>query len=505
MTNQENEVGKSLSIIAKHSGITFAGKISGSGLKYITQIVLARILNPAFFGLYALGIVIYQVGETFSKIGLQAGATRFTSIYRSTGDRERIKGILIQSFMVPFFTGFLFMVLFVAASDFLAQKIFGEPLLGSAIRRFAVALPFGAAMTVVSVVTTAFQTTKYLVYIKNLFHPFLNLILIILFGLLGYGLHGTIAAWVISSILGAVLAFYITRQIFPQKAWKKVKSVFETFNLLKFSIPLAFGGFLWFLLLWMDTLMLGYFKAAADVGIYRAASQTALLLMIFLESINSIFSPMIAELFQENKIQKMEEIFKVSTRWSFSLTFPFFLIIALFGKEILHFFGSEFIIGWSPLLILSTGQLINSSTGSVGYILIMTGHQYLKLSSDIALFFLNILLNILLIPKWGLAGAAVATGVSVAGVNIIRAVMVYMTSRIQAYNWNYLKPVAAGILIIPLGLGLRKCLHSTHFMIALLLAGGVIIVVYTFLIWGMGLDENDKMIINKILKRFKSK
>lgn len=501
----ETEIEKNLGIVARETGITLAGKISSAGLRYITQIVLAHLLGTTLFGIYALGIVIYQIGETFSKIGLQAGATRYVSIYHSTGDTEKLKGVLTQAVVIPFFAGTIFLMFFFATSNLIAQKIFGEPTVGSAIRLFAIAIPFGASMTVASVATVGFQTTKYLVYVKNLYHPLTNLLLIALLGSIGFGLHGTIIAWILASISGLILAVHFIRKVFPKKAWSRVKSAFETGSLLKFSIPVAFGGLLWFFLLGMDTIMLGFFRSTSDVGVYRAASQTSLLLMIFLESLNTIFSPMIAELFHKNKLQKMEGIFKVSTRWSFSLTLPIFLIMVFSGKEILHIFGSEFVLGWLPLLILSVGHLVNASAGTSGYMLIMTGHHYQKLFSDISLVVINIILNILLIPRWGLIGAATATAISFAGVNIMRGVQVYLTLKIHAYNWSYLKPLGAGIISGLVGLIVDYVLPPTHFLISLILTSGAVFLSYAISLWALHLDENDRMIIKKIQNKLKLK
>lgn len=495
------KIEQELTTVAKGAGITFGGKTAGLGIKYLTEVVLARLLGTELFGLYAIGIVIYKLGEVFSGMGLQSGTVRYVSIYRSSRDRGRLLGVLQQSIGLPFFGGLILGSILFLTSGFIAQEVFNKPNLAPVLRIFAVAIPFGASMTVGALATSGFQTTKYLVYIRNFFHPITNLILIVFVGSLGWSLWGAAVAWVLASILGLILAVYFILKIFPEERWKKIKPVFETKRLLQFSLPLALGDFLGFILLWMDTLMLGYFRSASEVGIYRAASQTALLLMIFLNSLNTIFSPLIAELFHRNHLQRMEQLFKVATRWSFSLTLPLFLFVWLAGQDILRVFGSEFSVGWLPLVVLSIGQLVNAGTGGIGYMLIMSGHQYLKLLSDVVLVSLNIVLNILLIPRWGLLGAAVATAISIAGVNIIRGVQVYIILKVQAYTWSYFKPLGAGIITAITGLLVRHWFSSVHFFISLIVMGGIVILSYSILLWGMGLEESDKMILKKLKKK----
>jgi O-antigen/teichoic acid export membrane protein len=497
------ELDRELSTVAKGAGISFSGKITGTGIKYLTQVIIARFLGTELFGLYALGIVLYQVGETLARMGLQSGTVRYASIHNSTKDLPRLKGVLQQAIGIPFCGGSIIGIVFFLASRPIAEGIFAEPNLTPVLRIFAIAIPLGASMNVSAFATTCFQTTKYMVFVTGILHPISNLLLVVLLCVLGMGLQGAVAAWVIASVFGLSVSVYFVKKIFPEGLWKGLKSVAETAKLLKFSLPLAFGGFLGFILLWMSTLMLGYFKSAYEVGIFRAASQTALLLIIILNSLNTIFSPMIADLFHKDDQNKMEQIFKLTTRWSFSATIPLFIIICLSGQDILHIFGQEFIAGWLPLVFLAGGQLVNAGTGGIAYILIMSGHQYQKLFGDVLLVILNILLNIFFIPRWGLVGAAVATSISMGSVNILRVLQVYAMLKIHAYNRVYLKPIGSGILAGFLGFGLQSWLPAMHFILALMIMATFILITYTLSLWVMGLEKNDKMILNKINKKIK--
>jgi len=501
--NQSLKLDRELTTVAKGAGATFIGKLSRTGLQYFSQVVIARLLGIELFGIYALGIVLYQLGEIFSSMGLQSGIVRFVSIHRSTNNIKKLKGVMLQAIKFPFFAGLVLSAAFFLASKPIAQDLFRKPDLTAVIRIFAIAIPFGASMTVAALATTGFQTTRYFVYIRGILQPLTNLLLVVLVGGLSFGLRGVATAWVVATILGLAAALCSLRRLFPPLFQKNVKAITETAQLLRFSFPLAFGGFLGFILLWMDTLMLGFFRPSSEVGIYRAASQTAILLMIILNSLNIIFSPMIAELFDKKDLKKMEKIFQVTTRWCFSLTIPLFLIVALAGNDILRIFGPGFELGWMALLILSAGQLINAGTGGIGYMLIMSEHQYLKLLGDILLVVMNIILNILLIPRWGLTGAAAATAISIAGVNILRGLQVYFILNIQAYNWSYLKPLSAGIISVLIGFATQHWLPPVHFLLSLSIKSGVIIIIYALLLWSLHLDEGDKAILKKIMKKLK--
>ena len=490
-----------LSKVAKGAGATFVGKVIGTGLKYLTNIVIAWLLGVELFGLYTLGIVIYQLGELFSGMGLHNGAMRYASIHHGAGDVRRLKGVLLQAIGLPLFGGLILGTALFLGADPLAQEIFGKPDLALPLKIFAAVVPFGASMTVTVLATTGFQTTRYLIYVRELFQPLANLVLVALLCAIGLGLYGATLAWVLSIILGFVAAIYSVRRVFPAIMRKDVKPVFEVRRLLEFALPLAFGEFIWFVLLWTDIFTLGYFRPAAEVGVYRAASQTAVLLTIFLTSLNTIFAPMIADLYNKKEFKGMDQLFRTTTRWGFSLTLPLFLVIGIASQDILRIFGPEFATGWLPLIILGAGQLVNAGTGGVGYMLIMSGHQYSKFLGDLILATTNVVLNIVLIPRWGLLGAATAMAISISGVNLLRAGQVYIVLRVHAYNWGYLKMVGAGILAAFGGFTVRHWLPPMHFFLSLAITAGVVLSVYAVLLWRMRLEEVDELILRKIWKR----
>jgi O-antigen/teichoic acid export membrane protein len=503
-TQKEQERGHPLKLeqelgtVAKGAGIAFAGKVSGTGLKYLTQIIIARLLGIKLFGVYALGLVVYEVAELLSRMGLHLGAVRYVSIYNSKGELQKLKGILIQSICLSFLGGAILGSAIFAASEFLAQNIFGKPELAYVLRIFAISLPFWASTTVASRATTGFLTTKYLVYIKEYLQPFINLIFVILLCLVGLGLFGVTLAWGISFLLGFLSVLYLIKRIFPPIIQKNIRPIFESKQLIKFSLPLAFGDLMLFLLLRIDIILIGYFLPFSEVGIYRSASQTALLLLIFYISFNNIYAPMIADIITKGNRERTSQLFKTVTRWNFALTLPLFMIVGINSKNILGIFGSDFTAGWLPLIILGAGQLLYSAAGALSYMLIMSGHQYHKLLGDFAIVITNLILNIILIPRWGLIGAAVATSISIVTVNLVRMIQVYLILRVHAFSWNYLKIIGAGVITALSGFFVRSLLQTENYLLLLAATSGTIIIVYALLVWGFGIEEADKMIFKKI-------
>jgi O-antigen/teichoic acid export membrane protein len=483
-----------LTRVAAGASVSFIGKVAGAGVRYVTQVATALFLGADRFGVFTLGLVIYQFGELFSMMGLVGGVTRYAAMHRGLHDERGLVGVLRIAVGFPFIGGVVVGLFVFFLSDIIALRVFGQPSLSSVLRLLAIALPFGASMLVAAFATTGFQVAKYVVYVRDLIHPATNFALVLVLCGLGLGLVGASIAWVLSAAIGLFAALHFLQRLCPAFACGDISPTYQARKMIGFSLPLALGEMTWLLLLWTDLLMLGSFRSASEVGVYRAVSQTALFVPIFLGSLNTIFAPMIADLYNRGDTSMMGNLFRASTRWSLLLSMPFFILLLVAGKELLRVFGPEFPVGTVALVVLAVGHLINAGTGGVGYMLAMSGHQYVKLLGDVVSAALNVALNALLIPRWGILGAAVATGLSIAMLNLVYAAQVYRLLGVQAYDWRYLKIALASAVAAVAGIFARLVIGEVHFVLLLLGTGGVVGVAYVTVLWLAGFEDVDRMV-----------
>lgn len=490
--------------LIKGAGISFAGKITGTGVKYLTQLSLANFLDAEAFGFYALGLSIYQVVELFSRVGLEVGGVRYVSIHYSRKDIGRLKGILWQTLSLPFIIGIFFSIILWLTADSIAASLFDKPNLGAVLKMFACSLPFGASVTAGSFATTGFQTTGIKALVWEFLLPLFNLSFIVCFHAAGFGLLGAVGAWVISVILSLMILSFCILRVFPELLDRQIKPVFEIVRVILFSLPLSLGSFLWLVLVWTDILMLGYFRPASEVGIYRAASQTALLMTLLSSSLVSIFSPMIANFFSQEEFEAARKLFQKTVRWNFALSMTLFLIVSVTSQDLLRVFGEEFEAGWLCLVILAAGQLTRAGAGGLAvHVLAMSGHQNLKLVGDLISAIMNIALNILLIPRWGILGAAVATGLSLLSINLIRLIQVNQVLGARDYEYGYLKTISISLIPAAMGLTIQAVLPSTHYLISALLVSFTILGIYIPLLVSIALDAEDRMALKKVANRLR--
>ncbi len=445
--NIQNKSGKYILTLARNAGIAFLGKVIGTVLICSSQLLIARFLGPELFGLYSLGFALAGLAAVLSRMGLHEGAVRYVSLYAGEGRFGRVNGTVIQSLLFSFFTGTVIAVILFFASGFLAGKLFHDYRMAGVIRCFSLSVPFVSSLTVGVSIAKGFQRIRYFVYVNDILYPLLNLSLVTVLYLLGFKLYGAVFAFVAASVTGLSAAVYFIRKSFPHLGKTSVE--FQAKKLVLFSLPVFASGFLSFIILRTDIFMLGIFRSVGEVGIYRACSQIAFSLFIFLGSFNAVFSPVISDLYNRGQFRKLKFLFKTVTKWIFLLTLPFSILVGIYGKEILSLFGKGFVIGYHPLVILMFAQIIYCGTGNLEGVLIMSGNQKIMLYNNIFIAFLNILLNLFLIPRYGLAGAAAATGLSLIFMRILCLVQIRKLLKMHPFKLSFVKGlIAGGILIV---------------------------------------------------------
>lgn len=490
--------------ITKEAGITFIGVLFGIGLRYVCTIVIARHVGAFNFGVYALGLTIISLVHILTVGGLNYGVLRYISIHHSIKKREKVKGIIISALKLVFATSLFFGVFVFISADFFAQSVFSKSELSTIIRWFSLSLPFLAVIEISVFSIQGIQVLKYKVYVKDFFQQLLLLGIVIILFYVGFDVLGAVYAYIISAMMACLLSLHYLKKLFPDIANKEIRADPEFMKLLRFSIPVLGMNIIGFGVMWTDTLMLGYFMESKDVGIYNAAGRTAIVISLILFSINAIFMPMISNLYHRGKIKKLQNLFKTVTKWIFVLSFPIFLLMAILSKHIMAFFGPEFIVGLPCFLILALAQLIGASAGPVGNFLIMSGKQNIVFLDTAISWGLNIILNYILIPKYGILGAAIATGFSIAFLNSSFLVQVYYFHKMHPYNRRLLKPVFSGVIATLVSLGLYSLVQTTKPVYIFLPVIFIFGLCYVMLLYILGFDDEDKIISHAFLRKFSS-
>jgi O-antigen/teichoic acid export membrane protein len=174
----------------------------------------------------------------------------------------------------------------------------------------------------------------------------------------------------------------------------------------------------------IDILLLGLFKDNDAIGVYNIALKLSGAAGIVLAIVNFVIAPFIVRLNESGQIAELQKVITKSARITMLLSAPLIFLLLLFKRNILTFFGIDFLAGDTAFVILSVGQICNVIFGSVGTLLLMSGNQRFSIYSLIASIVFNILCNITLTPRYGVTGTAIATAVSMIVWNLLMYIFV---------------------------------------------------------------------------------
>jgi O-antigen/teichoic acid export membrane protein len=291
---------------------------------------------------------------------------------------------------------------------------------------------------------------------------------------------------------GAVLALYYLKKVFPNLLNSSVKPKFESRALFEASGPMIVTSFTQQAHSWLALLVLGVFETMGAVGVYNVAFRTAALSTLVLFAFSGIFSPMVSSLYRRGLSRDLGYLYKDVSRWAFTGALAFFLLTALLAKDIMAVFGDEFVWGWPVIVVVAAAQLFSSSVGPTARVLAMTGHQRIVMVAALGSIVAAAALNLLLVPAFGIFGAAVATAVAVVSVNVVTVLFVHRLLGFWPFSARYAKPVIAGLAAAASVYLTRLILPVYGGAPALLVFAPLFLAVFLALLVAVGLDTSDR-------------
>lgn len=496
-------VNASVNRLAAGAGISLFGVGIGRGLDFVKQIALARLLGPEAFGLYAIGWNILRIIGILAPLGLHNGVIHFATPFQKNEDRA-VNSVIARSVLLSFLIGWGITLILLAVAPWLTEDLFHEPEFLPLFRVFALMLPFMGALRVAANASRISQRMIFSVASEEIAQGALNLVLFILLYLFGWQLFGAIIATVLSFAGAFALSLYFLWQLFGRFYADIGRPSVTPTNLLTYSLPTALAGMFGVIISRLDRLFLGYYRPSAEVGVYQAAAQISVIMALVLNAFNMILMPIISEQYHKRDMKQLEELFRINTKWGVYCIAPVVLVIVFAAGDVMTvLFGQAYAAGAVVLVILTMGQLVNIATGATGTILIMTGHQTAWFRLSMLIMVANISLNLTLIPRWGMVGAAVATSTTVGGLFALGLLIVYHIHRIWPYDRRYLKGVAAAA-VTAVVLFLIRLIGLPPFPNLLITSLAAVATFFALLV-KLGLEPEDRAFIETIVSRARSR
>ena len=490
---------------AKGGGVTFIGKMVTLATRFAIAFILARLLGASGYGLYNLSVSMLWLASGLALVGLDIAMVRYVAVFSARRDEAGLWGALQMGLGITT----LLSVLIGIALYFLAYPIavqrFHEPTLAPLLRLVSLFVPFLTLSTVAGAATQGFKKMQYAAISRDIVQPLIRLLLVVGLALLAeLNAAGALLILGLAVAVAAVMLLYFLNKLFqlkrPLGAARR-----DTGEIMRFSLSVYMTDLMTLFQENVQTLLLGALNTVINVGRFAVANQINLIGNMFQASITTAVRPIIAQLHDQGERAQMGRIYQTATKWMITVNLPLFLIVVLFPQPILSIFGRSFVNASTALVILATANMIDIGTGMCGAVIDMTGYTVLKLVNAIVQLLLSLGLSILLIPTWGIVGAAAAVLIGLSAINILRLLEVFVLFRLLPYNLSIIKPVIAGCAGLATALGVDSLLPAGVLHIDAIVSGSMLVVVYTAVILLLGLSPEDRLVLARLRRRMISR
>lgn len=398
-----------------HAGaVTFCCVVSGSAIAFGTTLVVSNTLGESGAGVFFQVVAYFAIATALATFGADTGLVRAISAAVALG-RRRMVGRILLTACIPVAAASLL----VGGSLWLAVTLDllpGGPdgWVSDAVRLAVPYLPASALLTAVFGALRGFHASVTFAVLQNLVLPSLRLAGILLVLTLGAGLTQLVTAWAVPILAAAFFAVVVLRREMRRSREGLPEGPMEPTGMetsrgfWSFSGARGASSMLEVLLEWVDVIAVFILLGPAVGGIYGAINRCVRLGVMLEHTARIVTGPVISSALAIGDVARARQVFSGATGLLILGAWPFYLLLMIFGPTVMSVFGPGFEAGAPALLIIGPAMLLAASAGGVQSMLLMGGHSRWQLLNKSAALFVAVLLNIMLIPVWGIAGAATA-------------------------------------------------------------------------------------------------
>ncbi|HVT76312.1 MAG TPA: polysaccharide biosynthesis C-terminal domain-containing protein [Acidimicrobiales bacterium] len=414
--------------LGRGASTSFVLQASAVVLNYVTNIVFARTLGVAEFGVFTYVTNWARIGGGISHLSMASSGLRFVAEHSAAEDWPEVKGVIRTSRQLPVFLGG-------------AAAVIGSVVILAVQGRTAASVAMVLALWIIPTAgLIEMQETILQAYrlIFRAFFPWLVFQPIVAIGLalgaLLFGVHVS-ASMAVAIMFGSYVAALALQGVWLHAATPAqvhaARPAYEYRAWTKVTAPIFLSNVVSIVFTRLDVVMVGIFLGAKEAGIYAVAMRAGNLAQIGQSSMAAIVSPRISQLYWANREDELQDLALTSVRWIFFPSVALTALMFVFANPILSVFGHAFIAGRWVLIWIALGQLVSVSSGPVGWLMNLTGRQNTAAKVFGATAAVTVVGYIVLIPWLGIVGAAIANAGAIAVRNLV---MSWFARRSLGYN-----------------------------------------------------------------------
>ena len=459
-------------------------------------VMLARFYGAELTGLFLLSRASIEMLSKLGLLGMDRAILARGAMNHAAQDEAALYRAVAQALTFGLLASVTMSCLLQGLATPISRFV-EQPELVTPLKIMAWSIPFLLVSAVFLFATRSLRVMRYEIYTKSVLEPFVLLVLGILFYFIGLGIEGLAAAFVTVTALGAFASLYFFSRVF---SIKKLRTSFfywqDSGHLLRIAVPTGIYDFLNQLLQRVDIFLVGHFMSASTVGVFGLAQEAAFTLKSVRQSFDPILIPVISAAHQLKNKAASHLQYQNVTRWILILNGAIFGVLLLAGGAVMHALGHEFTEGTSTLVLLALAVTINAVLG-VSELFLLIERPMLNVVNTLCAAGISIGLNLWLIPRLGIEGAALAMVITYALMNAARLLQVHRFYGLQPFTRYHGRALAA--LSLSLGsMSLLKWVLAFEGITLELLVSSAFLLLYGGLLLMLGVAPEE----NRVLRKF---
>lgn len=442
-----------LASVARGGTLNMVGAVGGALLGFLLVLVVTRGFDATVAGIFFESVALFSLLRTVAQWGAEVGTVRSIPRLRVLGRTQDIRHS-IRAGLVPVVVAgaVLAVVMFVFAGPLgrlLTNGRFG-PEFEPVIHVMAPFVPLAAALTVALSITRGFGTMVPSVLVDKLGNSTAQLLLAALVVALGLSSTALALAYVVPIAIGLAVSLIWVGGLLrrweaaPLAGTESPMGARHTFvEFWRFSAPRGLASVFAVAILWLDTLLIGSLRSPGEAGVYAAATRYLTVGQFVGVAILQVVGPKLAQLLAQNDRSRTRSVYATSTAWLILASWPLYVTMIVMAPALLSVFGARYLVADGTLMILGAAMLVATGVGTVDAVLLMAGKSSWNLGNTILALVANVGLNLLLIPRMGISGAAIAWGVSILLNNLLPLAQVWHLLRVHPFGRGWV--AAAGV------------------------------------------------------------
>ncbi len=408
--------------VARGGSFAVLGTGAGSVFGFVLTLVLTHGLTTTTAGQFFSATAIFLVLQTFLSFGVGAGLVRFVPRLRALDRQADIPALLVVAFVPVLVLGAVGSVALWLAAPTLAARI-GHDQTDAALHSIRIlALLFLPGVVEIGVVesTRAFGSVRNYVLLQQLGVPAARPLLVGIAVAADAPLWVVVLAWLIPLMLALALAALLLarrmRALFGRSLpWPpRTASVREiAAEYWSFTGARGVAGVMEILLNWLDVLLVAALASPAQAAIYAAASRFITSGTLVLQALRVAIAGDVSAALARRDTERVSQMYSAASQWVVLSSWPLYLVMAVFAPTVLRIFGASYPAGAHAMTVLCLAMLVNLAAGNVGTVLLMGGRSSWVLMDKAAALTLNVAANLVLVPRFGITGAAVAWALTI--------------------------------------------------------------------------------------------